>query len=104
LVSCLMPTRDHRPFVSQAIAYFSKQDYPNRELVILDDGEEPAEELVPDDPRIHYRRLDRPLALGPKRNLACEMASGELLAHWDDDDWYAPWRLGYQVAGLLQSG
>ena len=33
-------------------------------------------------------------------NLACEMARGDILAHFDDDDWYAPWRLTYQVEAL----
>lgn len=41
--------------------------------------------------------------IGAKRNLACETAVGELLANWDDDDWYAPWRLRYQVEALTSS-
>src|SRR5690606_36224278 len=40
-------------------------------------------------------------SIGAKRNLACRMAAGELIAHWDDDDWMAPWRLSYQVEQLL---
>ena len=31
-VSCIMPTADRREFLSQAIKYFQRQDYPNREL------------------------------------------------------------------------
>jgi O-antigen biosynthesis protein len=108
LVSCLLPTRDRPRFVSQAIAYFARQDYPERELVIVDDGEESVAGLVagqaPFGARVRYHRLDRPLPLGAKRNLACGLGQGELLAHWDDDDWYAPWRLSYQVIGLLDSG
>jgi glycosyltransferase involved in cell wall biosynthesis len=103
LVSCLMPTRDHRGFVAQAIAYFQRQDYPRRELVIVDDGRDPVDDLVPVDPSLRYVRLPRPLRLGAKRNLACELARGELLAHWDDDDWYSPHRLSSQVTGLLES-
>ena len=40
LVSCVMPTANRRPYVAQAIRYFQRQDYPNKELVILDDGED----------------------------------------------------------------
>ena len=57
LVSCVMPTCNRRRFVSQAIWYFLRQDYPSRELVIVDDGEDSIADLVPDDERIHYARL-----------------------------------------------
>jgi glycosyltransferase involved in cell wall biosynthesis len=101
LVSCLMPTRNRRHFVGQAIRYFLRQDYLARELLIVDDGSDAVADLVPDDPRIQYVRLDRPLPLGAKRNVACEMSCGELIAHWDDDDWIAPHRLSAQVGRLL---
>ena len=38
LVSCVMPTRDRRPFALQAVRYFLRQDFPTRELLVLDDG------------------------------------------------------------------
>jgi hypothetical protein len=41
------------------------------------------------------------LTIGAKRNLACQEARGEFIAHWDDDDWYAPNRLELQVVPLL---
>ena len=104
LVSCVMPTRNRRRFVANSIALFEAQDYPNRELVVLDDGEDSVTDLATGRPNIRYEHLPAPVRLGAKRNLACRMASGALIAHWDDDDWYAPWRLGYQVAGLLGSG
>jgi hypothetical protein len=97
LVSCIMPTCDRRPFVGRAIRYFLNQEYPHRELVVVDDGEDCVADLVETDPRIRYVRiLDRP-TIGAKRNLACEQARGELIVHWDDDDWSAPWRLDYQI-------
>lgn len=103
-VSCIMPTFNRRHYVPQAIAYFLRQDYPNRELLILDDGEERVADLVPTDPRIRYVGLSTRLLLGAKRNRACELAEGELIAHWDDDDWMAPHRLSHQVRTLLDAG
>ena len=100
LVSCVMPTRNRRRWVPQAIACFLRQDYAERELVIVDDGEDRVGDLVPDDPRVRYVALDGPLVLGAKRNRACQLARGELIAHWDDDDWQAPHRLSYQVSQL----
>ena len=100
LVSCIMPTANRRRFVPHAIRCFQRQDYPHRELIVLDDGADPVQDLIPPDPMITYVRLPAKRALGAKRNQACEMARGDVIVHWDDDDWMAPWRLGYQVAGL----
>jgi glycosyltransferase involved in cell wall biosynthesis len=97
-ISCIMPTADRRTFVPEAIRLFLAQDYPQRELVIFDDGADPVVDLVPHDERIRYIRRESRLSIGAKRNLACDAARGEIIAHWDDDDWYAPWRLSRQVA------
>jgi glycosyltransferase involved in cell wall biosynthesis len=104
LVSCLMPTHNRRAFLPRAVELFLAQDYPRRELLVIDDGSDAVGDLLPADPRIRYHRLPERLTLGEKRNLAAERAAGEVLAHWDDDDWMAPWRLRYQVRELLESG
>jgi len=104
LVSCIMPTYNRRGFVPLAVRNFLRQDYPNLELVILDDGTEPAAALVPDDERIRYVRLERRLSIGAKRNAACQQARGEIVVHWDDDDWYPSWRVSAQVRALLEGG
>jgi Glycosyl transferase family 2 len=100
LVSCIMPTRDRRAFLPHAIRCFQRQDYRRSELVIVDDGWDPVGDLVPSDRRIRYVRLERRLVLGAKRNVACEVALGAVVVHWDDDDWMAPHRLTYQVGEL----
>ncbi len=102
LVSCIMPTANRRRFIPLAIRCFLQQDYPSRELVIVDDGSEPIADLLPEDPRIRYLRVDGRRSIGAKRNLACQEARGEFILHWDDDDWSAPWRLGYQLSALLR--
>lgn len=104
LVSCIMPTADRREFVPQAIRNFLAQDYGPRELIVLDDGRDSVADLIPPHEAIHYMRLDRKLTLGAKRNIACELARGELIAHWDDDDWMAPGWLSSQVKALLEQG
>lgn len=100
LVTCIMPTYNRRAFVPMAITCFQRQDYPNRELLVLDDGADPVADLMPDDARIRYVRLNEKVVLGRKRNIACELARGSVIAHWDDDDWSAPHRLSYQLAML----
>src|SRR6266852_3436172 len=54
LISCIMPTRNRRVFVSQAIGYFERQDYPNRELIIVDDGDDRVDDLIPSNASIRY--------------------------------------------------
>jgi glycosyltransferase involved in cell wall biosynthesis len=101
LVSCIMPTYNRRPFVTFALRYFLAQDYPNKELVVVDDGSDPVGDLVEHAPGVRYVRLSSRISIGAKRNLACQHARGDLIAHWDDDDWYTPDRLRYQVAPIL---
>jgi len=102
LVSCVMPTFDRRSFVPQAIRYFLRQDYPAKELIVVDDGPEPVADLLPPDPRVVYHRLERRTVLGAKRNLACDLARGSFIAHWDDDDWASPQRLSVQLDALTE--
>lgn len=101
LVSCIMPTRNRRTFMQQALAYFDRQDYPNKELIIVDDGTDKVEDLVSHHPAVQYVALPRQASIGTKRNIACRLARGAIIAHWDDDDWYAPYRLSYQIEPLL---
>jgi glycosyltransferase involved in cell wall biosynthesis/protein-L-isoaspartate O-methyltransferase len=98
-----MPTADRRQFIGTAIGCFLGQDYSRRTLVVVDDGADAVEDLMPDDPAVHYHRRAPGMPLGAKRNLACDLADGDIVVHWDDD-WSASWRVSYQVAELLDSG
>lgn len=103
LVSCIMPTSDRHEFIPFALEYFHRQDYPERELVIVDDGQSAVETLVGTTENVKYVRVAPGLSLGQKRNLACEKAAGSVICHWDDDDWYSASRLSYQVRELMGS-
>ena len=101
LVSCVMPTRSRGRWLSQAIWNFLRQDYDQRELVIVDDGREPLDDdLLPRDPRIRLERLAAPATLGERRNAGCRVARGDIIAHWSEDAWYGPERLSAQVEQL----
>jgi glycosyltransferase involved in cell wall biosynthesis len=99
-----MPTYNRRRFVPLALRYFFRQDYPHKELVVVDDGTDSIEDLLPSDPRVRYLRMPARAVVGAKRNLACEAATGAVVTHWDDDDWAAPTRLTMQVETLLRFG
>ena len=98
-MTCLCLTRNRRQWLPQAIRCYQAQTYPNRELLIIADGE-PVHDLIPDDPSIRYVHIAGHSQIGAKRNLGCERARGEVIAHWDDDDYSAPGRLRDQVERL----
>lgn len=100
LVSCAMPTSGRRSFIPAAIDCWLRQNYEPRELVVIDEGDDLIEDLVPDDNRIQYVIMDKKMNLGAKRNLCCELARGEIICNFDDDDWSAPDRIAHQVAML----
>lgn len=99
LVSCIMPTKDRRPFIARAVECFFAQTYEKKQLVVLDNGE-PIADLLPKDSRIKYARMPGKQTTGALRNLCCQLADGEFIAHWDDDDWSHPDRLAEQVEAL----
>lgn len=105
LISCVMVTRGRADFVRQSIAYFLAQDYPRLELVIVyeepGDLPRPMPELPPGAPPVRCRQVMAGMRLGSKRNVGVAEAHGELIAQWDDDDWYATSRVRLQAAPIL---
>ncbi len=61
-------------------------------------------DLVPADDRIRLIHLAESRNIGEKRNFGCSRANGEVICHWDDDDWSAPGRLARQIEMLNESG
>jgi glycosyltransferase involved in cell wall biosynthesis len=95
-----MATRDRRDFIPEALRCFSRQTYPESELVIVDDGREPVADLCEGIPRVRYVRLYRPSTTGTKLNIGIERARGEILQKLDDDDYYHPDFLKLAVSRL----
>jgi glycosyltransferase involved in cell wall biosynthesis len=102
IVSCIMPTRNRPHWLRQSVNYFLRQDFAERELIIIDDGEADLSAELSADPRIRYIRAERAMSIGAKRNRACELARGRFILHWDDDDWYGSRRISAQLAPLLE--
>lgn len=104
LVSCIMPTADRSQWVADAVNQFLSQNFPNKELIVVDDGREAIGRLLPDHPSVVYIRLNERKSLGEKRNIACEAASGSIILHWDDDDWRHQGWISCQVKALNETG
>jgi hypothetical protein len=79
-----------------AIECFKKQTYPNKNLLIVNHGEE---SLWCNDPRVRELRFQKSRwhTVGDLRNLALEHATGDFIINWDDDDWHHPLRMEVQM-------
>jgi glycosyltransferase involved in cell wall biosynthesis len=100
LVSCIIPTCDRREYLPAAINCYQQQLYALKELIVVDNGQDAIEDLVPTGAK--YLRIDpaRKVTTGEMRNRACALAAGTLIAHFDDDDWSHPRRLIEQVRNM----
>ena len=99
LISCIMPTYGRPDYVNESVKMFMDQDYPQdrRELIILNDcpGQIFTTGLSDEHNIKIINKNERYSTLGKKRNAALDLAKGDLIAVWDDDDIYLPWRLSY---------
>jgi len=71
----------------------------------LDDSEQPsAYFLAQSDPRIRYHHAHTRQCVGDKRNWCNGQARGAIIAHVDDDEYYAPQYLEYMVNHIEAKG
>jgi len=111
LISCLMITYDRLALAKNSILQFARQSYPERELVIVTDGEPVFRAALERHAaalglaRVRFLYPEGPRqTLGQLRNLAMDAAAGEILCQWDDDDSNHPDRLMVQAGHMLRSG
>lgn len=84
------------------------QTYPNRELVVVNEGSKQYQEEIADvvkgrdDVRLIF--LDGKYTLGGLRNISTSLCHGDIWVQWDDDDFNAHERLMTQYAYLQSTG
>lgn len=84
-ISCLCSTYGRPSMINESVESFLRQDYENKELIILNDDADLV--YMFDHPQVTiYNQTDRFKTLGEKRNRCAELATGDALALWDDDD------------------
>jgi glycosyltransferase involved in cell wall biosynthesis len=104
-VSCLMTTRDRPHFVEQALRCFSRQTYADRELIVVDAGEQALVDEVCGGIRgVHYVRSAPGATYGACLNIAARDARGAIFQLLDDDDYYTPGFLDRSVSALESAG
>jgi glycosyltransferase involved in cell wall biosynthesis len=101
LVSIITPTYRREQLLPFTARWVRAQTYPNIEWLILDDSPSPHPLFVSNsDSRIRYQHVGDRLSIGEKRNRLAAMARGEFIAHFDDDDYYAPRFVELMVSSL----
>lgn len=109
LVSCLTITRARPDALRRALAFFDGQTWPRKELVVVVDrrGDISWVDSFFHDLRRDDVRWDVPPEvehLGALRNRSLDLARGEFICVWDDDDWYHPLRIEIQARAALAEG
>lgn len=107
-VSVIMIFLNARAFIAQAIESVLAQDFPDWELVLVDDGSTDGSRAIaasyaernPERIRLHEHPGRHNLGTGASRNLGMQVARGRYLAFLDADDIYEPERLTRTVALL----
>jgi glycosyltransferase involved in cell wall biosynthesis len=95
-ISALCITYGRPHLLEEAIESFLRQDYQNKELIIVNDLAE--QELIFNHPQVKiFNFKERFKTIGDKRNKSVELSSGDILTSWDDDDIYLPWLLSQFV-------
>ncbi len=97
MVSIVITAYNAERFIKATVVAALAQDYPNFELVVVDDGSTDRTAAICesiDDPRLRFYRAAR---IGRSRalNKAVELARGEYIANNDADDLSFAYRLRY---------
>ncbi len=89
LVSIIVRTHRRPEFLREALLSLIHQSYPNVEIVVIEDGEDNARELIETEfsaCNIKYMSTGECVGRSAAGNLGLEVASGEWLGFLDDDD------------------
>jgi glycosyltransferase involved in cell wall biosynthesis len=104
LVSVLIPLFNRAQYIEETIQSVLSQDYPNIQLIVIDDGSSDGGDLlvqaIADQTKLILLRHPGNVNKGQAAalNLGLTMATGEFIAVLDSDDLYAPGKIAKQVA------
>ena len=102
LVSVIVPVYNAEKFISQTLDSIIKQDYQEKEIIIVDDcstdnSSQIIKEYMKSNPFIKYHKLDKNSGVAVARNTAIGIAKGRFLAFIDSDDIWEQGKLSCQL-------
>jgi glycosyltransferase involved in cell wall biosynthesis len=102
LVSVIIPTYNRLDLLKEALDSVSRQSYPNKEIVVVDDGSDDDTQAAMRGASVIYHRMPHSGLPGGVRNEGVRRSSGSLLAFLDSDDLWEPGKLEKQALYLLR--
>ena len=109
LISVIIPTYKNRGLLNQSIESALNQDYPNIELIVVDDNnpetvERKETEAIMDKytlkENVYYIKHEVNKNGAAARNTGIRHAKGDYIAFLDDDDFFLPRKLTSQILFL----
>jgi len=105
LVSILIPCYNAERWIQQCIKSALEQDYPNKEVIVIDDGSTDGSVRIIEAFGNRVQFEPGPHAGGNAvRNRLTALARGEWLQYLDADDYLLPGKLASQVARIMECG
>ncbi len=98
--------------IQKSLHSYSTQTHRKKELVVVLDCPSPTEERafnrlvekLPSKVQVTIKKPEKKLSLGGLRNFALQLARGDVICQWDDDDLYHPTRIEFQLKQLVEKG
>lgn len=97
-VSVIIPVRNGREFIHEALASVCSQSFSDLEIIVIDDGSDDFDyqTLTQFDARIRVHRLAGS-GVSTARNTGMQLACGQFFAFLDADDVWFPGKLAAQI-------
>ena len=104
LVSIVVPAHNHARYIDEAIQSVLNQDYPNIELIVLDDGStDGTREVLEKYTGQFYWETQENMGQSATLNKGWSMSKGEVLSYLSSDDALLPNAVSTSVERLMGS-
>ena len=103
MVSAIITTYNRRAFLAEALQSALRQDFRDKEIIVVDDGSTDGSREVVKGLHVRYEWKENG-GVSSARNLGIALAKGEYLAFLDADDLWKKDKLSVQMAAMEAEG
>ena len=102
LVSVIIPCYNHGQYLQKAIDSIKNQNYPNVEIIVVDDGSSDITmEIAKNNPEvIYFYQINQ--GLSAARNTGIDISNGKYIVFLDADDWLFPQAIKTNISYLIK--